>query len=94
MVPVTTQVLVAGALATAGVACLAMAVSHERRMHRHRQPGVTYAATTLRRDGGWRRTDLFTPAGLQLQRRASLRGVTGAVLLLASIVAWIVLGTH
>ena len=90
----TTQVFVAGAMAVAGCACLATAVTYERRMQRHRQPGVTYADATLRKDGGWRRSDLFTPVGLQLQRKASLWGVTGGVLLLASIAAWIVLGAR
>ena len=90
----TTQALVASVFAVAGLACLATAVSYERRMHRHRQPGVTYAAATLRKDGGWRRSDLFTPVGLQLQRKASLWGVTGGVLLLASIAAWMILGSR
>ena len=90
----TTQVLVTSLIAAAGVACLATAVSYERRMHRHRQPGVTYAEATLRKDGGWRRSDLFTPVGLQLQRKASLWGVAGGVLLLASLAAWMVLGSR
>ena len=90
----TTQALVASVIATAGVVCLATAVMYERRMHRHRQPGVSYAEATLRKDGGWRRSDLFTAVGLQLQRKASLWGVTGGVLLLASIAAWMVLGTR
>ena len=77
-----------------GVICLATAVMYERRMHRHRQPGVSYAEATLRKDGGWRRSDLFTAGGLQLQRKASLWGVTGGVLLLASIGAWMVLGAR
>lgn len=90
----TTQVEVASTIAVAGVASLATAVSYERRMHRHRQPGVSYVEATLRKDGGWRRSDLFTPVGLQLQRKASLWGVTGGVLLLASIAAWMVLGSR
>lgn len=90
----TTQVVVASTIAVAGVASLATAVSYERRMHRHRQPGVSYVEATLRKDGGWRRSDLFTPVGLQLQRKASLWGVTGGVLLLASIAAWMVLGSR
>lgn len=81
--------LVAGATAVAGLACLIAAVVFERRMHRHRQSGVTYAAATFRLDGGWRRADLFTAAGLRLQRRASLCGVTGALLLLASLGLWV-----
>ncbi len=92
--PTTLQLPIAGALALAGLGFLAAAVVHERRMHRHRQPGVSYAAATLRRDGGWRRTDLFTPEGLRLQRRAAVRGVTGALLLLASLLAWVALGTR
>lgn len=90
----TTQVLVASVIATAGVLCLATAVRYERRMHRHRQPGVSYAEATLRKDGGWRRSDLFTSVGLQWQRKASFWGLTGGVLLLASIVAWMVFGTR
>jgi hypothetical protein len=87
----TIQLLVSLLLAVLGVACLVLAVVQERRMHRHRQPGVSYADATLRRDGGWRRSDLFTPAGLSHQRRASAYGVAGSVLLLASLVAWAVL---
>jgi hypothetical protein len=79
-------------LACLGVVLLGAAVVAERRMQKHRQPGVTYAQVTLRRDGGWRRADLFTPTGLRYQRRASLCGVTGAVLLVASLLAWIGLG--
>ena len=64
------------------------AVVYERLMHRHRQPGVTYTQATLRRDGGWRRTDLFTAAGLHFQRRASTFGVTGALLWVTGLLAW------
>ena len=88
----TVQVLVAGPFAVAGVACLATAVVHERRMHRHRQPGVRYADATLRRDGGWRRRDLFTDEGLREQRRASRFGLAGTLLLVAALVAWVLLG--
>lgn len=63
--------MVAGGLGIAGVLFAGLAVFNERRMHRHRQPGVTYGAATLRRDGGWRRAELFTPEGLRYQARAS-----------------------
>lgn len=88
----TTQQLVTLALGSAGTICAGIAVAHERLMHRHRQPGVTYAMATLRRDGGWRRTDLFTSAGLRHQARASLFGVSAAALWLLSLGAWVLLG--
>lgn len=75
------------ALAVGGTLSMAVAVYHERRMHRHRQPGVTYARATFRRDGGWRRADLFTPEGLRYQRQASKYGVTGALLWVLSLIA-------
>ena len=90
----TLQLLVAGALCVAGVALLVSAAVYERRMQAHRQPGVTYRMATLRRDGGWRREDLFSAEGLAHQRQASRRGVTGALLLLAGLFAWVVLGTR
>lgn len=90
----TAQSITSLVLALAGLLCLGVAVSHERRMQRHRQPGVSYAAVTLRRDGGWRRADLFTEQGLRHQRRASRYGVTGAALLVASLLAWVLLGTR
>jgi threonine/homoserine/homoserine lactone efflux protein len=77
-------------LIVVGVAALAWAVVNERRMHRHRRPGVSYGEATMRRDGGWRREDLFTEDGLRFQRRASTWGVGGAILLvLAIILAWV-----
>ena len=88
------QLAISAFLALAALVCVAIAVTQERRMHRHRQPGITYADATLRVDGGWRRADLFTPAGLRHQRRASLWGVTGGVLLLASLLAWVILGSR
>lgn len=88
------QRLVAASLAAAGIALLCVAVMHERRMHRHRQPGVDYREATLRRDGGWRRHDLFTETGLRHQRSASRYGVAGTLLLLASLVAWMALGAR
>ena len=59
-------------------------------MHRHRQPGVTYSQATYRRDGGWRRTDLFTPDGLAYQRQASRYGVIGAALWILALLAYII----
>jgi hypothetical protein len=76
---------VALVVASLGTAAMLVAIYHERRMHRHRQPGVTYGQATFRRDGGWRRTDLFTSEGLAHQRRASRFGVTGAALWLLAL---------
>ena len=82
---VVLKLLIAG-----GIAALAWAVVNERRMHRHRRPGVSYGQATLRRDGGWRRQDLFTEEGLRYQRRASTWGVSGALLLLVAVIlAWV-----
>lgn len=86
----TRQTVVVGTLGVTGVICAGLAVRQERRMHRHRQPGVTYAAATLRRDGGWRRSDLFTPEGLRHQAAAARLGfatVVCWVLALAALVA-------
>ncbi len=80
---------VARVLALAGSALTLVAIGFERLMHRHRQPGVTWAQATFRRDGGWRRVDLFAPQGLRHQRRASAFGVSGALLWVAAlVVAW------
>ena len=87
----TTQLRVSGFLVLAGLVSACIAVWNERRMQRHRQPGVTYAAVTLRRDGGWRRAELFTPRGLVYPFRASLFGVTAAVLWLTALVSWVLL---
>ena len=76
---------IAIALAVAGTLSLTVAVLNERRMQRHRQPGVTYAQVTLRRDGGWRREDLFTPRGLEYQSKAARFGVVGAALWILAI---------
>ena len=65
------------ALGAAGVAAIVRAIWSERQMQRHRRPGVTYAQVTLRRDGAWRRADLFDDEGLALQRQASKWGVIG-----------------
>ena len=80
--------MLAGVLAIAGTLLMGVAVYNERRMQRHRQPGVTYAQVTFRRDGGWRRSDLFTSEGLKYQRRASGFGVPGALLWALAAVAW------
>jgi len=88
---VSAQGLVAGSLGAAGVICAGFAVRSERRMHRHRQPGVTYAAATLRRDGGWRRADLFTPEGLRHQARAARLGFMTVVLWVLALAAVVVL---
>jgi len=72
------------------MASMAVAVFNERRMHRHRQPGVTYAQATFRKDGGWRRSDLFTPTGLRYQRIASRFGVLGALLWILALIVGII----
>ena len=79
------------AIGALGVIAAVVAIAFERRMHRHRQPGVSYWQATWRRDGGWRRDDLFTPEGLTLQREAARWGWTAGALWLAAIVAWIAL---
>jgi hypothetical protein len=73
-------------LSLAGTVSAIYAVVCERRMQRHRNPGVTYWDATLRRDGGWRRSDLFSPEGLRMQRLASRYGITAAALWLAALV--------
>lgn len=80
---------IAAALAMAGNVFVIVAVYNERRMQRHRQPGVSYAQATFRRDGGWRRADLFTPAGLAYQRRASRYGAAGLLLWILAAIAYI-----
>jgi len=90
----TLQLGVAAAFGVAGIAALAIAVVHERRMQAHRRDGVSYSDVTLRRDGGWRREDLFAPEGLVHQRQASRFGMVGATLLSAGLIAWMVLGTR
>ena len=80
--------MLAAALALMGGLLMGIAIYNERRMQRHRQPGVTYAQVTLRKDGGWRRSDLFTEEGLRYQRRASAFGVPAALLWVAAVAAW------
>lgn len=79
--------MLAALLGAAGALLLGIAIYHERRMQRHRQPGVTYAQVTLRRDGGWRRADLFTEEGLRYQRRASGFGVPALLCWLLALLA-------
>jgi hypothetical protein len=81
-------------LAVLGVTELGVAVWFERKMQRHRQPGVTYADATLRRDGGWRNASLFTEQGLRYQRLASSFGVAGTLSLVAALASWILLRNH
>jgi hypothetical protein len=76
-------------VAAAGVVTTAMGVVLERRMQRHRRPGVSYRDVTLRKGGGWRRSDLFTPDGLALQRRAAQFGWLGVGLWAAALVVWV-----
>ena len=83
--------IVPALLAVAGLASIVAAVVFERRMQRNRQPGVSYADVTLRKDGGWRRTDLFTDEGLTLQRRAARFGWLGAALWLIALAMWVAL---
>jgi hypothetical protein len=85
------RTLVAAALGAAGTLSVGCAVAFERRMHRHRRPGVSYRAATLRADGGWRRADLFTEEGLRHQARAARFGWAGVALWLAALAAWVVL---
>jgi hypothetical protein len=73
------------------VLALGWAVVNERRMQRHRQPGVDYGQVTWRRDGGWRRADLFTETGLAYQREASRYGVVGAALLIVALLSMLAL---
>ena len=57
-------------------------------MQQHRQPGMTYAAVTFRRDGGWRRSELFTARGLECQAQAARFGVGAAVLWGVALLSW------
>jgi len=91
-VSATPQLLMSSVFGVAGTVCASLAVRNERRMQRHRQPGVGYAAVTFRRDGGWRRADLFTPQGLEYQALASRFGLAGAALWGLALLAWVLLG--
>jgi hypothetical protein len=85
------QLMASTLLTVAGTTSAGLAVWTERRMQRHRQPGVSYAAVTWRRDGGWRHADLFTSEGLVYQKRASRFGLTAATLWVLALVAWVAL---
>ena len=78
--------MLAAALGIVGTLLMGVAVYNERRMQRHRRPGVTYTQVTFRKDGGWRRADLFTPEGLRHQRLASGFGVPAALLWVAALI--------
>jgi len=88
----TIQALCSALLGFLAVASFGIAIGFERRMQRHRQPGVTYADVTLRRDGAWRRADLFTPEGLALQKQASRFGLLGALFAMAALIVWVAFG--
>ena len=88
---VPTVALLLALLSTlSAIIAFTVAIVNERRMQRHRQPGVGYAAATFRRDGGWRRADLFTETGLGFQRRAAKWGMIGAACLVLSLLAVVV----
>ena len=70
----------------AGGGALIIAIVNERRMQRQRQPGVSYWDVTLRRDGAWRKTELFTDAGLVYQRRAAKWGMIGVACIVAGLI--------
>jgi len=76
------------ALGLAGFAAEGYAILCERRMQRHRLPGVSYWAATLRRDGGWQRSDLFAPEGLAWQKAAARSAFWGILLWSLAAVAW------
>lgn len=67
---------------------MGVAIYNERRMQRHRRPGVSYSDVTFRRDGAWRRSDLFTEEGLRHQRLASSFGVPAALLWVLALIAY------
>jgi hypothetical protein len=85
------QLLWASSLAAAGIVCAVIAVWTERRMQRHRRPGVTYADVTHRRDGAWRNAALYTAAGLRLQARAARFGAMAAAFWVLALAAWVAL---
>lgn len=87
LVAVSPASIIVMLLTVAGVIALAIAIVNERRMQDHRQPGVSYRDVTFRLDGGWKKTDLFTDAGLRFQQRAAKWGMIGAACLVAALVA-------
>ena len=76
------------AVGSLGLCMLAAGIWNERMMQRHRQPGVSYADVTLRRDGAWRRADLFTETGLKHQRQASRWGFPGLALIVVAVLLY------
>jgi hypothetical protein len=88
---VKTQFFITGFLTLAGVVAATLAVVNERRMQQHRQPGVSYAAVTFRRDGGWKKPELFTARGLEHQALASRFGLTALVCWIAALVSFVLL---
>jgi hypothetical protein len=88
---VPTVALLIALLSTLGaVIAFVVAIVNERRMQKHRRPGVSYGAVTFRRDGAWRRADLFTDTGLAFQRRAAKCGMIGAACLVVALLALVV----
>ena len=83
------KLLLGDALAAIGSLALTYALVCERRMHRFRQPGVSYWQATMRLDGGWRRNDLFTEEGLLHQRGASTWAVVGVTFWALAMVLWL-----
>jgi hypothetical protein len=81
----TPWLVVASLLFVGGAVALVIAIVNERRMQHHRQPGVSYWDVTFRRDGAWRRADLFTDAGLVFQRRAAKWGIIGSACLIGAL---------
>jgi acetylornithine deacetylase/succinyl-diaminopimelate desuccinylase-like protein len=79
------RLLTSSALALLGTFSVALAVLNERRMQKHRQPGITYADVTFRKDGAWKRTDLFTHEGLAYQRKAARFGFIAVTSWLAAL---------
>jgi len=88
---VNTQIIFTSFFAFAGVVAATFAIVSERRMQQHRQPGVTYGAVTFRRDGGWRRSELFTARGLEYQAQAARCGVSAGVLWGVALLSWVLL---
>ncbi|MDB4906687.1 MAG: hypothetical protein JWO05_1471 [Gemmatimonadetes bacterium] len=84
------MVVLGDMFAALGSLAIAYALVCERRMHRFRQPGVSYWQATMRLDGGWRRAELFTDEGLLHQRGASAWAVVGVTCWALAMVLWLV----
>ena len=87
------RAMVSMGLGAVGCVAATLAIAAERRMQRHRRPGVSYAQATLRRDGGWKRTDLFTPEGLEHQARAARYGLIATLCWMLAVLVWVVPGS-